>query len=167
MFRSYYVLWCISYFFCYRANPDKMVSKHNKFLIAEKIMPYHISPNGSAGGRFPLYAVLWRHKAFIKANCVRFQLYFAPSIFLRNLVSTFVYISPTRLKKHYLDLGLKSHTGATQTFTRVRESCFAWRKLVGTITLVTIGKTRVLGYSVLFVEPYRFKNYIWKRHYCR
>ena len=51
-------------FFCYMAIPIKLSPSITNFWTAEKVMPYHISPNGSAGGCFPAYAILWWHTPF-------------------------------------------------------------------------------------------------------
>ena len=53
-----------SRFFCHMAIPIKLSRSITYFGTAEKVMPYHISPNGFAGGCFSAYAVLWRHKPF-------------------------------------------------------------------------------------------------------
>ena len=53
-----------SRFFCHMAIPIKLSRSITYFGTAEKVMPYHISPNGSAGGCFSAYAALGRHKPF-------------------------------------------------------------------------------------------------------
>lgn len=85
-------------------------------------MSCQVSPNGSAGGRFPAYAV------FGGISPLTYTI-FNPTYFgtiLRNQIS---HISPTRLRKFIMGKTtstslLKSHTGATQALTRARERCF-------------------------------------------
>ena len=58
---------------------------------------------------------------------------FDPNIFLIFFKSIFFYISPTSPKKSIMGNSstslLKSHTGATQALTGVRESCFVCLKI--------------------------------------
>ena len=74
-------------------------------------MPYHISPNGSAGGCFLAYAAFC---GISPLTCTIFDPTYFGSI-LRNHV---FHISPTRLKSsimgNYLDFALKiAHRGNT------------------------------------------------------
>ena len=74
-------------------------------------MPYHKSPNGSAGGCFPAYAVCG---GISPLTCTIFDPTYFGTI-LRNQIS---HISPTSLKKfimgNYLDFALKiAHRGNT------------------------------------------------------
>ena len=74
-------------------------------------MLYHLSPNGSAGGRFPAYAVLGGIKPL---TCTIFD----PTYFGGILRNHVFHISPTSLKflimGNYLDFGLKiAHRGNT------------------------------------------------------
>ena len=74
-------------------------------------MPYYISPNGSAGGCFPLMPPLSGIKPL---TCTIFDPTYFGTI-LRNQIS---HISPTSLKKfimgNYLDFALKiAHRGDT------------------------------------------------------
>ena len=74
-------------------------------------MPYHISSNGSAGGRSSAYAVFSGIKPLTRTI-------FAPNIFLIFSKSNFFHISPIRLKPsimgNYLDFALKiAHWGNT------------------------------------------------------
>ena len=74
-------------------------------------MPYHISPNGFAVG---CYTLMPSSGGIKPLTCTIFD----PSIFLIFSKSTFVHISPTRLKTfimgNYLDFGLKiAHRGNT------------------------------------------------------
>lgn len=58
-------------------------------------MPYHISPNGSAGGRLSAYAVLRRHKPFN-------QHYFRPYLFWRYLKKSCLSHFPNKAQiSHY------------------------------------------------------------------
>ena len=50
--------------FCYIAEFADIGKGITNFRTAGKVMLYHISPNGSAGGCFSACAVSWRHKAF-------------------------------------------------------------------------------------------------------
>ena len=100
-----------SRFFCYKAIPLKLFQSITNVETAEKVMPYHISPNGSAGGCFPSYAALGWHMTL---TCTIFD----PNIFLIFSKSNFFHISPTSLKKfimgNYLDFALKiAHRGNT------------------------------------------------------
>ena len=93
-------------FFFYRAIPINLFQSITNSQTAEKVMSHHISPNGSAGGGLPAYAVLRRHK-------LGDPIYFGT--ILRNQIS---HISPTSLKKfimgNYLDFALKiAHRGNT------------------------------------------------------
>ena len=74
-------------------------------------MPYHISPNGSAGGCFLAYAAFC---GISPLTCTIFDPTYFGSI-LRNHV---FHISPTTTSTSLL----KSHTGATQALTGARES---------------------------------------------
>ena len=82
-------------------------------------MPYHISPNGSAGGCFLAYAAFC---GISPLTCTIFDPTYFGSI-LRNHV---FHISPTSPKKSIMGNSstslLKSHTGATQALTGARES---------------------------------------------
>ena len=74
-------------------------------------MPYHISPNGSAGGCFLAYAAFC---GISPLTCTIFDPIYFGTI-LRNQIS---HISPTSLKKfimgNYLDFALKiAHRGNT------------------------------------------------------
>ena len=74
-------------------------------------MPYHISPNGSAGGRFSHYAP---NSGISPLTCTIFD----PTYFGGVLRNHVFYISPTRLKisimGNYLDFALKiAHRGDT------------------------------------------------------
>ena len=74
-------------------------------------MPYHISPNGSAGG---CYTLMPSSGGISPLTSTIFD----PNIFLIFSKSTFVHISPTRLRKfimgNYLDFALKiAHRGNT------------------------------------------------------
>ena len=84
-------------------------------------MPYHIPPNGSAGGGLPAYAAFG---GISPLTCTIFD----PNIFLIFSKSIFFHISPTSPKKSIMGNSstslLKSHTGATQALTRARERCF-------------------------------------------
>lgn len=108
--------------FCYMAIPIKLSQSITYFGTAEKVMPYHISPNGSAGGCFlamPLSC------GISPLTCTIFDPIYFGTI-LRNQIS---HISPTSLKKFIMGKTtstslLKSHTGATQALTRARERCF-------------------------------------------
>lgn len=82
-------------------------------------MSCQVSPNGSAGGRFPAYAVCGGIRPL---TCTIFDPTYFGTI-LRNQIS---HISPTRLKISIMGTTslLKSHTGATQALTRARERCF-------------------------------------------
>ena len=98
-----------SRFFCYMAKQIESHKGITNIRTAEKVMPYHISPNGSAG--------------ISPLTCTIFDPTYFGSI-LRNHV---FHISPTRLKssimgKTYSTSFLKSHTGATQALTGARES---------------------------------------------
>ena len=82
-------------------------------------MPYHISPNGSAGGCFLAYAAFC---GISPLTCTIFDPTYFGSI-LRNHV---FHISPTSPKKSIMGNSstslLKSHTGATQALTGARGS---------------------------------------------
>ena len=84
-------------------------------------MPYHISPNGSAGGCFPTYVICGGIRPL---TCTIFD----PTYFGGVLRNHVFYISPTRLKisimGNYLDFALKIAHRATQALTRARERCF-------------------------------------------
>ena len=74
-------------------------------------MPYHISPNGSAGGCFSAYAVLGGISPLTRTI-------FDPTNFCGISRNHVVHISPTRLKSsimgNYFDFGLKiAHRGNT------------------------------------------------------
>ena len=59
------VLWAMVHLpFCYIAEFADIGKGITNFRTAGKVMLYHISPNGSAGGCFSACAVSWRHKAF-------------------------------------------------------------------------------------------------------
>ena len=85
-------------------------------------MPYHISPNGSAGGCFPAYAVFG---GISPLTCTIFDPTYFGTI-LRNQIS---HISPTSIKKfimgNYLDFALKiAHGGNTDSHRGKRKlSC--------------------------------------------
>lgn len=100
-----------SRFFCHMAIPIKLSRSITYFGTAEKVMPYHISPNGFAGGCFSAYAVFG---GISPLTCTIFDPTYFGSI-LRNHV---FHISPTRLKSsimgNYLDFALKiAHRGNT------------------------------------------------------
>lgn len=83
-------------------------------------MPYHISPNGSAGGCFRLGP---SSGGISPLTCTIFDTTYFGGI-SRNHV---FHISPTRLNNsimgNYTSTSvLKSHTGATQALTGARES---------------------------------------------
>ena len=88
-------------------------------------MPYHISPNGSAGGCFLAYAAFC---GISPLTCTIFD----PNIFLIFSKSIFFHISPTSPKKSIMGNSstslLKSHTGATQALTGARESWVVCQK---------------------------------------
>jgi len=76
-----------------------------------KVMPYHISPNGSAGGCFSAYAAFG---GISPLSCTIFD----PTYFGGILRNHVFHISPTRLKSfimvNYLDFALKiAHRGNT------------------------------------------------------
>ena len=110
-----------SRFFCYRTIPIKLSQSITYFGTAEKVMPYHISPNGSAGGCFRLRPSLG---GISPLTCTIFD----PNIFLIFSKSIFFHISPTSPKKSIMGNSstslLKSHTVVTQALTRARERCF-------------------------------------------
>ena len=94
-----------------KQNRQKRIHRIKSFLIKEKVMLYHPSPNGSAGGCSSAYAAFG---GISPLTCTIFD----PSIFLRNSASNFFHISPTRLKSsimgNYLDLAPKiAHRGNT------------------------------------------------------
>ena len=107
--------------FCYMAIPIKLSQSITNSWTAEKVMPYHISPNGSAGGCFLAMSLSW---GISPLTCTIFD----PNIFLIFSKSIFFHISPTSPKKSIMGNSstslLKSHTGATQALTRARERCF-------------------------------------------
>ena len=115
-----------SRFFCHMAIPIKLSRSITYFGTAEKVMPYHISPNGFAGGCFSAYAVFG---GISPLTCTIFD----PNIFLIFSKSIFFHISPTSPQKSIMGNSstslLKSHTGATQALTGVRESCFVCLKI--------------------------------------
>ena len=85
-------------------------------------MSHQISPNGSAGGCFPAYAIFWWHKPFNLH-------YFRPLIFFLYFLKVTSFTFPQQALKSLSWVTtstslLKSHTGATQALTRVRERCF-------------------------------------------
>ena len=114
-----------SRFFCHMAIPIKLSRSITYFGTAEKVMPYHISPNGSAGGCFLAYAAFC---GISPLTCTIFDPTYFGSI-LRNHV---FHISPTRLKSSIMGTTstslLKSHTGATQALTGARESWVVCQK---------------------------------------
>ena len=82
-------------------------------------MPFHISPNGSAGGCFPVYAVPGGIKPLTRTI-------FDPTYFGGILRNHVFYISPTRLKfsimGNYLDFALKiAHRGNTGSYRGKRK----------------------------------------------
>ena len=90
-------------------------------------MPYHISPNGSAGGCFLAYAAFC---GISPLTCTRFD----PNIFLY-----FLKVTSFTLPQQAFNLPLwvttstsllKLHTGATQALTRARESWLACLKII-------------------------------------
>lgn len=89
-------------------------------------MPYYISPNGSAGGGSRLMP---SSGGISPLTCTHFD----PNIFLIFSKSNFVHTSPTSPQKSIMGNSstslLKSHTGATQALTGVRESCFVCLKI--------------------------------------
>lgn len=102
------------------AIPIKLSQSITNFQTAGKIMPYHISPNGSAGGCFLAMPLPCGIKPL---TCTIFDPTYFDGI-LRNHV---LHISPTSLKFSIMGTTstsvLKSHTGATQALTGARESC--------------------------------------------
>lgn len=114
-----------SRFFCYMAIPIKLSLSITDSWAAEKVIPYHISPNGSAGGCFSAYAA---NSGISPLTCTIFD----PNIFLIFSKSIFFHISPTSPKKSIMGNSstslLKSHTGATQALTGARESWFVCLK---------------------------------------
>ena len=113
-----------SIFLLSQSKPEKIALKHNKLVNSRKVMAYHLSLNGSAGGCFSAYAA---KSSISPLTCTIFDPIYFGTI-LRNQIS---HISPTSLKKfimgNYLTTStslLKSHTGATQALTRARERCF-------------------------------------------
>ena len=116
-----------SRFFCYMAIPIKLSPSITHFWTAEKVIPYHISPNGSAGGCFRLMPSFG---GISPLTCTIFD----PNIFLIFSKSIFFHISPTSPKKSIMGNSstslLKSHTGATQALTRARESWLACLKII-------------------------------------
>ena len=115
-----------SRFFCHMAIPIKLSRSITYFGTAEKVMPYHISPNGFAGGCFSAYAVLWRHKPFNLH-------YFRPYLFWQYLKKSCLSHFPSKAQIfHYGQTTstslLKSHTGATQALTGARESWVVCQK---------------------------------------
>ena len=90
-------------------------------------MPYHTSPNGSAGGGG--FRLMPPKDGISPLTCTIFD----PNIFLIFSKSIFFHISPTSPKKSIMGNSstslLKSHTGATQALTGVRESCFVCLKI--------------------------------------
>ena len=114
-----------SRFFCHMAIPIKLSRSITYFGTAEKVMPYHISPNGSAGGCFLAMSLSW---GISPLTCTIFD----PNIFLIFSKSIFFHISPTSPKKSIMGNSstslLKSHTGATQALTGARESWFVCLK---------------------------------------
>ena len=89
-------------------------------------MPYHISPNGSAGGCFLAYAAFC---GISPLTCTIFD----PTYFGGISRNHVFHISPTRLNNsimgNYTSTSvLKSHTGATQALTGARESWVVCQK---------------------------------------
>ena len=120
MFRSYYG-YGTSPIFWYTAILINLSQSITNSWTAEKVMPYHISPNGSAGGCSSAYAVPRRHKLF---NLHYFRPYLFWRYFKKSCLSHFP--NKAQIFHHGLTTStsvLKSHTGATQALTGVRESC--------------------------------------------
>lgn len=111
--------------FCYMAIPIKSSQSITNFQTAGKIMPYHISPNGSAGGCFlamplpcgisSLTCTIFDPVYF--GNCRWFASFTFPQqgSNFSLWVTTPAFVS-------------KWHTGATQAHTRSREPCFVCLK---------------------------------------
>ena len=115
-----------SRFFCYMAKQIESHKGITNIRTVEKVMPQQISSNGFAGGCFLTYAVFG---GISPLTCTIFD----PNIFLIFSKSIFFHISPTSPKKSIMGNSstslLKSHTGATQALTGVRESCFVCLKI--------------------------------------
>ena len=89
-------------------------------------MPYHISPNGSAGGVFP---IMPSPSGIMTLTPTIFD----PTYFGGILRNHVFYISPTRLKFSIMGNStspLKSHTGVIQAPTGARESCLLCLKII-------------------------------------
>ena len=114
-----------SRFFCYMAKQIESHKGITNIRTVEKVMPQQISSNGFAGGCFLTYAVFG---GISPLTCTIFD----PNIFLIFSKSIFFHISLTSPKKSIMGNSstslLKSHTGATQALTGVRESCFVCLK---------------------------------------
>ena len=110
-------------------NPDKIVPKHNKFLNSSEsyAIPYFSQRLCRWGGGG--FRLMPPKDGISPLTCTIFD----PNIFLIFSKSIFFHISPTSPKKSIMGNSstslLKSHTGATQALTGVRESCFVCLKI--------------------------------------
>lgn len=115
-----------SRFFCYMAKQIESHKGITNIRTVEKVMPQQISSNGFAGGCFLTYAVFG---GISPLTCTIFDTTYFGGI-SRNHV---FHIFPTRLNNSIMGNSstslLKSHTGATQALTGVRESCFVCLKI--------------------------------------
>jgi len=100
-----------SRFFCHMAIPIKLSRSITYFGTAEKVMPYHLSPNGFACGCSSAYATFWRYKTFNLH-------YFRPYLFWQYLKKSCLSHFPNKAQifhyGNYLDFALKiAHRGNT------------------------------------------------------
>ena len=115
--------------FLLHGNPDKIVPKHNKFLNSSEsyAIPYFSQRLCRWGGGG--FRLMPPKDGISPLTCTIFD----PNIFLIFSKSIFFHISPTSSKKSIMGNSstslLKSHTGATQALTGVRESCFVCLKI--------------------------------------